>query len=280
MSVFISHSRNDQDTVQKVCKGLLDTNVKVWRDSWKMAAGNNLGESIFKAIRDSYVFCVLHSEDSVNSEWVKKETAFALEESQTRNLVIVPLLLDDTPLPDNLADLLNVDLRTDFDKAIRRIKQFVDTEHAKRYSGKIKEAYPYILNWGREILESDGRMFMQLDTVGTDAEAEHILLAQFMFTELETGGREALNFNDSDDISYSLIHHCANEFRQNSSHVSLKSGETRRASLTISDSSGKDVFKLTLRIRRLGVVTQTSQVVDVGGILIRIDDEISGKEIS
>jgi hypothetical protein len=50
MSVFISNSHEDQDFVDKLSLRVLNENIKVWRDEYKLSAGDSLTARIGEAI--------------------------------------------------------------------------------------------------------------------------------------------------------------------------------------------------------------------------------------
>ncbi len=99
--VFISYAREEEEAVDGLHEALRAADVSVWRDQESLRLGERwpkvLGEAI--AEQDYFVLCwsaAAAASDFVELEWV---TALALEKP------ILPLLLDDTPLPPSLSGI-------------------------------------------------------------------------------------------------------------------------------------------------------------------------------
>ncbi len=174
MSVFISHSHQDQEFVNQLCLRLIKRNVKVWRDEWKMSPGHSLPAKIQEAIEQASIFCVVVSESSNQSDWGAQEIGEALRQETDKKTVILPLILELCEVPDNLKDYLHVDFRQDFERGLRQVLRVVERGYERRYSGTAAggACHPFFIHWGREIGERDGKFFLQLDTVSVDVEED------------------------------------------------------------------------------------------------------------
>ena len=96
--VFISYSRMDAAKAEEL-RTLLAQEFVVWHDSG-IAYGDEFSENIFDGIRRSSILICLGSKHSYASDWVTKEVLAGLE-----HCVVVPIRLDDTPLPAKIAHL-------------------------------------------------------------------------------------------------------------------------------------------------------------------------------
>jgi hypothetical protein len=102
MDAFISHSSANQSVASRLEKALETAGLRVWLDDSEIRLGVLLGQELQDSIRASHVLLLLWSRDAASSRWVTCEwlTAFHL------NRYIVPCVLDDTPLPQCLQEIV------------------------------------------------------------------------------------------------------------------------------------------------------------------------------
>jgi tetratricopeptide (TPR) repeat protein len=94
--LFISHASADDAFVADLRKALEDLKLPVWVDSRNLLPGGKLGPEIEGAIKDAESFLVVLSPATVNSPWVRREIAQALEVERGRKTDgyrVIPLLL-------------------------------------------------------------------------------------------------------------------------------------------------------------------------------------------
>lgn len=92
--VFISYSHKDADFVEKLEKHLIDEDLTVWRDVHKLVAGD-FQRQIFTAIRRQDIIITVLSKNSVDSDWVAAEVAFARKKERAEKRdVLCPLAID------------------------------------------------------------------------------------------------------------------------------------------------------------------------------------------
>lgn len=91
--LFISYSRKDLAAVKALTGFLQRQGWLVWLDQ-ELAAGTSFDRVIEQALRDARAVVVVWSRNSVESDWVRAEAAFAQENSK-----LFPVRLDDVPLP-------------------------------------------------------------------------------------------------------------------------------------------------------------------------------------
>jgi len=106
-SIFLSHNWNDKPFVRKIGKYLSTYGIKCWIDEAEIKIGESLIDKVGNAIIECDYFGVILSKNSVKSEWVKKELQLALQkEIKLKNVVVLPILIDDVELPPFLWDKL------------------------------------------------------------------------------------------------------------------------------------------------------------------------------
>jgi TIR domain len=106
-SLFISYSHRDSSLVRPIVGVLRGTAELVFHDASTIRPGSNWEQSIRNAIMGADIVVLFWCDHSSRSSEVRKEYEFAL--SSFKN--VMPLLLDSTPLPENLSQFQWVDFR-------------------------------------------------------------------------------------------------------------------------------------------------------------------------
>jgi len=86
--LFISYSHEDKMIVGEIVKRLEDLEIKVFLDEKSIPWGEVIPETVGKALDNCVAILVVVSPDSVKSQWVAFETAFAL----CKEIPVLPLL--------------------------------------------------------------------------------------------------------------------------------------------------------------------------------------------
>jgi hypothetical protein len=102
---FISHSAKDKPFVRKLAADLVTSDVRIWLDEQRILVGDSIPEKIAQGLAESDFFLIVVSENSVGSEWVKKELNAALvNEIERRKVVVLPIKLDGAKMPGSIVD--------------------------------------------------------------------------------------------------------------------------------------------------------------------------------
>lgn len=106
MNIFISHNKKDKDIAREIALFLVAENINVWFDEWEISAGDSIIEEIEAGLTRASHFIIIWSKNASSSNWVRKELAVTLKKAiETKTPKIIPITLDDTPLPDLINDL-------------------------------------------------------------------------------------------------------------------------------------------------------------------------------
>jgi hypothetical protein len=103
--IFISYSTKDKEFVDSLEKELRFNNFDVWRDKSDIHKGDSIPDKIFRAIRESDIFCAVISSNSLKSNWVNKELNVAVMlEIDYGNPVVIPIQLEKVELPNQICE--------------------------------------------------------------------------------------------------------------------------------------------------------------------------------
>lgn len=112
--VFISYSHADTELAHKLAVDLIRAEHKTWIDFSGLVGGQQWISDIESGIQKSDFFLLMLSKNSVNSQWVERETLFALNSGKS----IIVLLCDDTSIPLHLGLCSLVDIRQNYGQAL------------------------------------------------------------------------------------------------------------------------------------------------------------------
>lgn len=102
---FLSHSSADKSFIRQLAADLTANGIDVWLDEQRIRVGDSIPEKLAQGLAGSDFFLLAMSEHSAGSAWVQKELNNALvNEVQRRKVHILPLRLDDTPMPPIIGD--------------------------------------------------------------------------------------------------------------------------------------------------------------------------------
>jgi len=108
--IFISYSHRDSELVAPVVALLRASQALVFRDTDQLKPGVKWRQQLDTAISDSRILVVFWCSHSRSSEEVRKEYTAAIGQQKE----VLPLLIDDTPLPPELAEYQYIDFRAAF----------------------------------------------------------------------------------------------------------------------------------------------------------------------
>lgn len=120
--IFLCHASKDKPFVRRLAKDLEFHGLNVWLDEHQIFVGDSLSGAIETGLDKSDNVIVVLSRVSLRSAWVQKElrAGYALEIERRRN-VILPVLLQKTPLPLFLRDKKYADFSHSYDAGLAQI---------------------------------------------------------------------------------------------------------------------------------------------------------------
>ena len=91
MNIFISYSRHDKDIVFPFVERIeKELNTTCWIDYEGIESGSQFEDVIVNAIEESKIVLFMLSDNSINSQWTKREVLYAEDEGKR----IVPVVID------------------------------------------------------------------------------------------------------------------------------------------------------------------------------------------
>lgn len=112
MRAFLSHNSNDKPIARSIGSHMVLLGADVWFDEWSIQAGESIPGKLNEGLHSFDVFVLIWSARANASSWVNQEleAAIMLSRGQPEKR-IVPVILDETPLPPLICMYRFVDLR-------------------------------------------------------------------------------------------------------------------------------------------------------------------------
>jgi TIR domain len=121
-SVFVSHATSDNAIAERLAKGMQAVGYRSWYSGWDLAAGDSIVGKIGQALSTPDVLIVLLSKESVASHWVMSELNAALmQQLSGSDVLVIPIQLEECPIPALLQDILRIDLREGFEPGFLKL---------------------------------------------------------------------------------------------------------------------------------------------------------------
>ena len=269
MSVFISYSSRDAGFVDRLALELIKNNIKVWKDKWKMKAGDPILETIVGGIEGASYLCLVISEDALKSKWVTREVEAAIAKQQSsKNITIVPVLIDDCKVPALLEGLKYADFRNYFDYGAQQIISLVSSKYNLSDAGASlskSDENDYFFYYSLDDRTADGRYSMDVDIVSFDTDEKFSVLTQITFLGNEHCNRTELGLDEGESMKYFLLRTCAAEFNHSPARVKLEGNNAVTGKFTLYDANSEPFLNVSIKVRRLGIPSG-SLIFNVGAL--------------
>jgi TIR domain-containing protein len=108
--IFISYAHKDLERVANISRALADLDVSVWSDQ-KIRAGEQWMTEIEKALTEAKVLVLCVSPSFLASDWAQFEIGVALSRSRDAGVKVIPILLNDSIVPEALNRFQFIDAR-------------------------------------------------------------------------------------------------------------------------------------------------------------------------
>jgi hypothetical protein len=122
IKIFVSYSRKDLPFVGDLVNRLRMADFETWMDLIKIAPTDRWNQAIEQALKECTHFVVVVSPYSMASPNVMQEIDTAFHYNKT----IIPVLLQETKVPDKLGEIQLIDFRVDFERGIQELKAVLE----------------------------------------------------------------------------------------------------------------------------------------------------------
>ena len=120
LRLFISHSSKDKGFVRRLVQDLKSHNLDVWIDEQELSIGDSIVQGVSEGLRDTDYFVLVISQNSTSSKWVQQEfNAAIMSELSENGAVVLPVRIDEAPLPRLLSDRIYADFRNDYNQGLQ-----------------------------------------------------------------------------------------------------------------------------------------------------------------
>jgi TIR domain/Restriction endonuclease len=121
--VFVSYASPDIAAAKLLVDGLRSRGLNVWLDVYEIQPGENIAESIRKAVSASSYLLLLCSSHSDQSLWFDDTVKSVLKEAQSRGVTVLPVLLEDCEVPRSLSMYQWFDMRSGISENLGRLAE-------------------------------------------------------------------------------------------------------------------------------------------------------------
>jgi hypothetical protein len=106
--VFLSHASEDKERfVIPFATALRQRGIDVWLDKWEILPGDSLVDKLFEeGLKEADAVLVVISANSASKPWVRQELNTAIVHRITRQTKVIPVVLDDSEVPESLKSLV------------------------------------------------------------------------------------------------------------------------------------------------------------------------------
>jgi hypothetical protein len=124
--VFLCHASEDKPTAVDLASALMSRGVAVWLDQWEIKVGDSIVDKINQGIEAASHLAILISKHSASKPWVVREMSAALmRQLANRSIRVLPVRIDDAPLPALLADIRYADCRGDLQRGCQEVVEAI-----------------------------------------------------------------------------------------------------------------------------------------------------------
>ncbi len=118
--------------MHRLSGALQEKGYSVWLDERELVPGDDLPQSISAAIKRARALVVVVSPAATRSEWLRYELSLATDRMIKGGLRLIPVLIGQDHVPEELGALLYADFRADFDAGLESVVRALEVEHRRR----------------------------------------------------------------------------------------------------------------------------------------------------
>lgn len=269
MSVFFCYAHEDKDFADELAAQLVRNRVWVWLDRWELNVGDSLVERVQQAIERASAIIAILSPSSVGSRWVQRELSSAIYRTLSgKDLMILPVLIEDCAIPSFVADRKYADFRTSFDEGLRVVLEAlarVTSETQGRF-----ETPPFHTDWAFDWSDRDSRVAFTITMIDHSHDIPFCVLTtvEILGDEGATSRYKAFAERRLEWIQHeALIQFAADAARDHDIRFRLQDQRPQVSAFGLADPSRCVHYQFNVSSRWVGTDTGKDVVVDVAGSL-------------
>jgi hypothetical protein len=274
MPVFISYSHHDGEFAERLASQLVKHKAQVWIDKWKLNVGDSIIDRIQTAIAGASALLVVLSQSSVKSEWCKKElSAGLLRELEEKQVVVLPLLLEDCEIPLFLRGKKYADFRSNFDQGLNAVLESIARVTSESL-GRL-ESPEWHLDWAVDWGMLGEAFYIKFTLIEQAKGQPFSALTEVSVIANDVATRRCLEF-ERQDLGWvqraTVIEMLVEASRDRQLWMILEDEKPKSIKIGLGDQRRRLFFDVVVTSRRLGEDTGRNIVLDVGEHIKRIRD--------
>jgi hypothetical protein len=200
MPIYISHSPNDKQIADELAIQLAHRNVNIWIDQWQLAKDDSLRNKIQEDIHGTSALLVVLSKETDEAEWCRKDLSPLLlrELEEGKNIVVMPVIIEDCAIPEWARGKVFADLRTNSDDGLCTIIEEVAKVTNPMQARVIQHNYNQ--DWAIEWRVVDGRLI----AIFTYVLMHHTLSFSSVITIHVDGNQAAAEMYEANKVDYGV----------------------------------------------------------------------------
>lgn len=128
---FFSYSHRDMGRAMILLSVFRKAGLRVFHDVDNLEPGDSIVGRLHEVMSNTSKAILLITQRYIASQWAQRELNFLLSRYKSKDVLLLPILLDDIALPRDIADIFTVDLRgfqnfDDLKWAEGRLKRLID----------------------------------------------------------------------------------------------------------------------------------------------------------
>lgn len=183
MTVFISYSHSDKEFVDKLAAHLVKSNIPVWMDRWELKVGDSVTLKIQESLSESDYLLIVLSQQSIESDWFKREISTGLmREIEEKRAIILPVLIEDCKIPLLIRDKLYADFRQDFKSGLNSVINSLSAKYSQNQFSTSSEDYE--TDWGVEWHTNrlNNEFIVEIDSISYNKHKKYSVLFNLLIT--------------------------------------------------------------------------------------------------
>jgi hypothetical protein len=128
---FFCYSRDDSEFALKLAKDLREAGANIWIDQLDIGPGEHWDDAVEKALKSSRAFLIILSPTSVESQNVKDELGFALQEGKQ----VIPVVYRECNIPFRVQRIQHITLTEDYHGGVQEVLKALGLSEPEVSSG-------------------------------------------------------------------------------------------------------------------------------------------------